>query len=85
MIQIGQLFRPFASPSPSRRGPVAISRRLGPSAPPWDPEANPPADTLNLDSSLFAFAYTPSGTVPDGAYGDTLELDASLVDFSYTI
>jgi hypothetical protein len=40
---------------------------------------------MNLDSSLFAFAYTPSGTVPDGAYGDTLNLDASILDFAYTI
>jgi hypothetical protein len=42
-------------------------------------------DTLNLDSNLLQFGYTPAGNIPDGAYNDDLNLDSNIVSFSYTL
>jgi len=41
-------------------------------------------DTINLDSNLVQFEYTPDGVVPEGAYTDTINLDSNLVQFGYT-
>lgn len=41
-------------------------------------------DTVNLDTSLQQFAYTPLATDPVGSQTDTVNLDPSIVSFSYT-
>ena len=51
----------------------------------WDYLNNPLEDTLNLDSNLLQFEYTPAGDVPVGAYNDNLNLDSDIVNFSYTL
>jgi hypothetical protein len=51
----------------------------------WDYLNQALPDTLNLDSNLLQFEYTPVGTVPVGAYNDNLNLDTNIVSFSYTI
>lgn len=51
----------------------------------WDYLTSILPDTINLDSNLVQFGYTPDGEVPDGAYNDDLNLDADMVSFSYTV
>lgn len=50
----------------------------------WDYLNEPLLDTLNLDTALLEFSYTPAGNVPEGAYNDPLNLDSSILEFSYT-
>jgi hypothetical protein len=50
----------------------------------WDYLNEGLLDSVNLDTNLLQFEYTPAGVIPVGAQSDTLNLDAGFLEFVYT-
>lgn len=51
----------------------------------WDYLNEVLPDTVNLQTNLLQFEYTPEATNPIGSQTDTVNLDADIVNFSYTV